>query len=395
MNAFANPNLIAKEALRRLENNLVMAGLINRQYDEQFNGSGAKPGVTINIRKPPRYMGRTGAKAQIEGMSQPLVPLTIDQQFGLDLGYSSQQEALNLDSYSEQVIEPATAQIAQMVDSYLMGLAYQDVFNHVGTPGTVPNSLDVFIDAGVKLNNNAVPTSQRRAVVDALTEGGLVKGERVRFNPNKETSEMFRTGSFGAAAGFDFYMSQSVKKHQVGAYGGAPVINGAGQLGKQLVISGLTGVINKGDVFTIAGVNSVNPNTREDTGELQQFVATATTANNGTSISFEPEIITAGPYQTVTNTPGNGQAITVFATASTKPAQSLAFHKDFMTLACVDLYVPKGVDLAGRAQSKKRNLSIRFIRYYDGKEDQLVTRLDILCGGKVLRPEMACRVSGK
>jgi hypothetical protein len=197
MNAFANPNLIATRALRRLENNLVMGGLINREYDDQFNTNGVKPGVTINIRKPARYLGREGARLQKEGMSAPTVPLTIDTQFGVDMGYSSQQEALNLDSYDEQVIEPAVSRIAQYIDSKIMEKAYRDVYNHTGTPGTVPASLDVFIDAGVILNDNAVPETQRRAVINPRTEGSVVKAERLRFNPNKEASEMFRTGSMG------------------------------------------------------------------------------------------------------------------------------------------------------------------------------------------------------
>jgi hypothetical protein len=81
-----------------------------------------------------------------------------------------------------------------------------------------------------------------------------------------------------------------------------------------------------------------------------QFVVTAdcNPSAGDMTITFEPEIVTAGAYQNVSNAAANNKAITVFGAASTSTAQGLAFHKDFMTLAMVDLYVPKGVDLAGR-----------------------------------------------
>jgi hypothetical protein len=401
-NAFSNPTLIAKESLRRLENNMVMAGLINRQYDPQFNGTGTKPGVTINIRKPARYIGREGQAAQVEGITDPLTSLTIDTQFGVDLGYSSQEEALNLESYSEQVIEPATARIAQYMDSALMQAGYREVANHVGTPGVTPNSIDTYIDAGVKLNDNAVPQGRlRRCVLNPTQEGSLIKGEKSRFSPATDISEMLRAGRMGHAVGFDFYMSQSVKSHTIGALGGTPLVNGASQTGASLITDGWTASaatrLKRGDIFTIADVYAVNPETRESTGQLQQFVVTADGASDGSgnmTISIFPEITLAGAYQTVTVLPANNAALTIYGAASTATPQALAFHRDFMTLAMVDLYIPKGVDMAGRANSKKRNISIRFVRFWDGMNDRLVTRLDVLFGIKVLRPEMACRISG-
>ena len=400
MNAFSNPQMIADKALQRLENNLVIGGLINRQYDDQFSRTGTKKGVTINIRKPAHYIGREGAEAQVEGITDPLVPLTIDIQYGVDLGYSSAQEALNLESYDEQVIQPAVSRIAHFWDSKIFEKAYRDVANHVGTLGTDPNSIDTYIDAGVKLTNNAVPVGDlRRVVISPKMEGEVIKGEKSRFNGQRVLSEMMRTGTMGHEVGFDFYMAQGVKRHTVGAYAGVPLTNASSaQSGTSLVTDGWTGStgLKRGDVFTIADVYEVNLETKESTGALRQFVVTAdcNPSSGDMTIAFEPELVPNGAYQNVTNAAANNKSITVFATASAVGSQGLAFHRDFCTMAMVDLYVPKGVDLSGRSSSKKRNLSIRFVRFYDGRTDQLITRLDTLGGIKVLRPEMACRVSG-
>jgi len=400
MNAFSNPSMIADKALMRLENNMVIGGLINRQYDDQFSRTGTKKGVTINIRKPAHYIGREGAEAQVEGITDPLVPLTIDIQYGVDLGYSSAQEALNLESYDEQVIQPAVSRIAHFWDSKIFEKAYRDVANHVGALGTDPNSIDTYIDAGTKLTNNAVPVGDlRRCVISPKQEGALIKGEKSRFNGREELTRMMRTGTMGHEVGFDFYAAQGVKRHTVGSYAGVPLTNAAvAQSGTSLITDGWTGTtgLKRGDIFTIADVFEVNIETKESTGDLRQFVVTADVnpAAGAMTIAFEPELVPNGPYQNVTNAAADGKSLTIFAAAAATGVQGLAFHRDFCTLAMVDLYVPKGVDLAGRSSSKKRNLSIRFVRFYDGRTDQLITRLDTLGGIKVLRPEMATRIGG-
>jgi hypothetical protein len=400
MNAFSNPQMIAEKALLRLENNLVIAGLINREYDGQFNATGTKKGVSINIRVPAQYEGREGQEAQIEGITDPTVPLKIDTQYGVDLGYSSQQEALNLEDYDEQVLDPATSRIAHYVDSKIFEAAYLDVPNHVGTPGTNPNSIDTYIDAGTVLNDNAVPgPGLRRVVINPRMEGAVIKGEKNRFNKQSSVGGMLTTGHLGHEVGFDFYMAQGVKSHTIGNYAGTPVTNAlTAQVGTSLVTDGWTGStgLKRGDVFTIAGVVALNKETKDSTGQLRQFVVSADCNPSGgnMTISFLPEIVTAGAYRNCTNGAADNQTITLFGAANQRAAQGLAFHRDFMTMAMVDLYVPKGVDMAGRANSKKRNLSIRFVRFWDGRSDQIITRLDILFGLKVLRPEMAVRVSG-
>ena len=89
---------------------------INRQYSNLFSSQGTKPGVTINLRKTPYFSGRRGQRAVPEGITDNLVPLTINTQYGQDVAISSQEEALNLQDYGEQVIQPAVDIIANMID---------------------------------------------------------------------------------------------------------------------------------------------------------------------------------------------------------------------------------------------------------------------------------------
>jgi hypothetical protein len=156
-----------------------------------------------------------------------LTSLTIDTQFGVDLGYSSQQEALNLESYDEQVLEPATSRIAHYIDTKLFQAAYYGVANHVGTPGTDPNSIDTYIDAGVVLDDNAVPTSQRRVVHDAVDAGRGHQGGEDAVQPQADQAKCSARARWAPSSGFDFYMAQGIKRHTIGAYAGTPLTNAA------------------------------------------------------------------------------------------------------------------------------------------------------------------------
>ena len=405
-NIFETPQLIANEALRRLENNLIFAKLINRQFDDSFGktNGGQPSGVTINVRKPARYIGRTGQEIQPEGVADRLVPITINTQFGVDLEYTSKEEALDLWNFGEQVLEPAVATIGNKIDFDGLQTAHLDVPNYVGTPAVVPTDLGTYIDAGVLLSNEGVPRgSMRNAVLSPQMEGTLINNLKTLFNAQDKITQQFNSAEMGRAVGLNFHMDQNVATHTIGALGGTPLVNGASQLGSSLITDGWTSAaavrLKRGDIITIADVKAVNPMSRQSTGALRQFVVTADASSDGSgnmTIPIFPAITVSGAYQTVDSLPADGAAILTFGAVSStqnkQTPQGLAFHKDFITLAMVDLMIPRGVHMAKRATSAKLNLGIRVIQFYDGRFDKMITRLDVLYGWKVLRPEMAVRI---
>jgi hypothetical protein len=151
-----------------------------------------------------------------------------------------------------------------------------------------------------------------------------------------------------------------------------------------------------GDVFTVAGVYSVNPQTRQSTGSLQQFVVTATaTASSGNwaSISVSPPIYTAAhALASVDAFPQSGATVTVLGAASTGYAQNLVYHKDAITMATADLLLPQGVDMASR--QNHNGISMRIVRQYDINNDRMPCRIDVLYGYSTIRPQLAARVWG-
>ena len=398
MNELLTISMITREALRVLENGLKFTKHVNRAYDAKYGVEGAKIGTVLNVRKPPRYVGRTGQALSVEGAVETQVQVTLNTQFGVDLQFSSQDLALSIDDFSDRFIKPAIACVANKVDNDGLAL-YKTIYQSVGTPGTVPTTLLTYLQSGQKLDEAAAPNDDLRSIVmTPAMQVNIVDALKGLFNQATAISQQYMTGKMGVSIGFDWYMSQNCNTHTVGAYAGTPRVNGATQSGASLVTDGWTAstsVLNQGDVFTIAGVNSVNPQSRQNTGSLQQFVVTAqvtASAGGAKTIAISPSIVTSGAFQTVTGSPADDALITVVGVASTATPQGIAFHRDAFTLACADLPLPGGVDMAARISDPQLGLSIRMVRAYDINTDNFPCRLDILYGWATLRAELACRI---
>lgn len=372
--------------------------------DDKFGVDGAKIGTVVNVRKPPRYTTRTGQALDLQDATETQVPVTLNTQAGVDLTFTSQDLALSIDDFSDRFITPAIAAVANRIDAAGMAL-YSSIAQNVGTAGTVPNQLYTYLLAGVRLNNSAAPLDGKRSVViNPLMEATIVDALKGLFQQATAIAEQYEKGQMGRAAGFDWFMDQNTATHTVGPLGGTPLVNGASQTGTSLITDGWSASaasrLNLGDTFTIDSVYMVNPQSRQSTGTLAQFVVTANVSSDGSgnaTLPIYPPIIpptgsTPTQFQTVTTSPADNAAITVTGAANTVTPQGLAFHKDAFTLVTADLPLPRGVDMAARVSDKELGISIRMIRAYDISLDRFPTRLDVLFGWATLRPELACRV---
>ncbi len=411
-NTLLTNDIVTYEALDILENTYNAMIHINSEYSNQFEFGGAVLGQTLNIRKPPRYLGRLGQAAQIEAITETQVPLTLSYQRGVDTQVSSQQLTLDIDNYRKRVLEPQVVRVSNLIDQDVCGLA-QGINNFVGTPGTTPTALSTYLAAKTKLDNNAAPMDGGRCMfLNPAAESSIVDNLKGLFQAANEIREQYLSGMMGRSIGFDWYMDQNVYVHTVGVLGAATPVVGTSPSSGATTISTTgwsTSTLNAGDVIsfisTTTPVNAVNPQSYQSTGQPMQFVVTATTADSGGTmvIPFAPAIIGPGSQlQNVTNLPATSTAVYVFDTAAANFAniaskvtpQNLAVHKDFGTLAMVDMPLPGGTDKAYRAASRKSGKSIRVIRDYVATSDQWIQRLDVLYGVAVLRQELACRVGG-
>ena len=401
-NSILTIDMITRKALEILENNLVITRNVNRQYDDSFAVSGAKIGSTLRIRLPDRALVTDGAALQVQDDAEQSTTLTVASQKHIGVNFTTAELTLQLDDFAERVLKPRISQLASSIDADVAN-AYKTIFNTVGTPGTSPATALVLLQAQQKLNESAAGMAPRYATVNPAANAGLVNGLSGFFNPTDTISKQFKNGMMGTGVlGFDeINMSQSIKVHTTGSRAGTILVNGAVSTQGQSTISidGLTGAtdtVTAGDVFTIAGVFAVNPQTRESTGSLQQFVVTAAQTGAGNALAnmaISPAIYTStNALATVDSFPADNAAVTFVGTASTAYPQNLIYHKDAITFATADLVLPTGVDMAARAVHN--GISLRIIRDYDINNDRMPCRIDVLYGFSTIRPQMACRLWG-
>jgi len=389
-------------------NTLKFAANVNRSYDDQYVQAGAKIGYTVNARLPQRFQVTEGQALQIQGINDQYVPITLTHQKNVAFSFSSAQMTMEVDAVRTRYVNPAAIALANIVDFDGLTTVYKDVYQAVGTPGTVPNSNLTYLQGGAKLTNASVPSEGRLALLDPVSMVTLANANLALFNPAAQVSEQYRSGQFAARAlGFDsWYEDQNVAKHVTGAFtASTPLVNGASQTGSSLVTDGFASgatTLKKGDIFTVAGVFSVNQVSYASTGQLQQFVVTADVSDTAgaLTIPISPSIITSGQLQTVTNSPADNAVITVLGatsptagtlTATTTP-QSLLYHPDAFALVMADLHKPSSGVETTTVRSKELGISIRMVQQYQIGSDQEPARMDILYGWATLRPQLACRV---
>jgi hypothetical protein len=397
-NTLLTSTIITREALKVLENKLVLLRHTNRAYSKEFAVEGAKAGAVVNVRKPPRYIGRSGWGLSPEDAQEELVSVAIDVPFGVDLVFSQADLVLSIDDFSKRFISPAVAAIANKIDSDIAAI-YDQVYEHVGTPGTPITDLETYLMAGVALDDNSAPDDDSRGMFISPYMGAkIVNGLRGLTEDAEQISKQYVKGRITRAAGFTWYTSQNLKTHTYGVYAGTPLVNGANQIGNELITDGWSSgasTLNKGDVFTLAGVYKINMQSRENTEQLQRFVVRELISDTAgaMTIKISPSIVIVPQQKTVSGSPADNAPITVLGATGAVSRQGLALHPDAIAFASVDLPLPGGVDMAGRASSKQSGLAIRMIRQYDINTNNMPCRLDVFYGIRLLRPELICRVA--
>lgn len=409
-NTIVTPDIFAKEAVMILENELVMTKQVYRGHEKDFASSvnGYEVGDTVSIRKPTDFTVRTGATAVDQDIVEGKTAIKVDTMKGVDFKLTSTELTLDIKDLSTRVIRPAMIQIANAIDTDLMGL-YTSVPSWVGTPGQVIDSFADFAQGPERLDELAVP-QDRVSILSPADQWGLV-GSQTSLYIQGAANEAYRKGNLGEIAGVDTFMSQNVPTHVVGVATGTPLVNGGTQGSayeavkdtgfQNLVTKGwtnsITGILKAGDVFEIAGVYAVNPVSKATLPFLRQFTVLEDADSGATTgpatLKISPAIIAAGAFKNVSAVPADNAPITVKGVGGTGYRQNLVFHKNAFALAMVPLVLPDGAVKAARQSYK--GVSVRVVPYYDGANDINRWRLDVLYGKAAIDGRLATRLSGK
>lgn len=394
-NAILTPTAVTREALMVLHQKLNFVGAITRDYDDSFAKTGAKIGDTLKIRVPNQYTVRTGSVMAVQDTAEQSVDLKVQTEKGVDLNFTDADLALSLDDFSERILEPAMSVLASAIESDAMSM-YTAVYNQVNNQGSAA-TFAKFLSGRKQLVDNLAPNNDRSVTLNTQDNVDMVDALKGLFNAQETIGKQNRDGVLGKTAGFVFNENTLLPQHPRSAATGAYTTDtttaqmpvSATALATITVTSGANAPV-AGDVFTIATVYRVHPETKLSTGVLQQFVVGA--AATTTSWPISPSIVTSGGRQNVTVVSGGStSAVTVAGTASTSHGISLAFQKGAFAIAFADLVVPRNQDMAARVVHD--GISMRYVRQFDINNGKFPARLDVLYGYKAIRPQLATRIA--
>lgn len=404
-------DMITREALRIAHEKLTYLGTINRSYDDSYAKTGAKIGDTLRIRLPNQYTRRQGSRIMaVQEQDERSLALTVATQDGVDMKFNSAELALNIDDFSDRYIEPAVSVMAAGIEGDVLTQQTQAVYQVTGTAGTVigaSGDISAITNARAKLNQQLAPKDSNRNVqLDSVTMGSVVNGLKTLFNDATQVKEAFREGFYSRNAMADWYENEKTwtltnGSDVTGTTDAAALVTDAALAATNGLVVDIhttiaVAVQSVGQAFTIAGVYDCHPETKQAYSSLKQFVITGTSGNT-TLVS--PQIYLTGARKNVVSSTGatllttdfNSQTLTFIGVASTSYRQNLMYHRDFATFVTADLPI-MGSELEC-VRRVKDGLSMRVWKGTDIRNDEMLMRIDILYGHKVLRPEWACRLT--
>lgn len=391
-NTILTPDMINREAQRILHQKLNFIGRMNQTYDSSFAKTGAKIGNTLRIRLPAEYTVTDGATIDTQDSVQKNTSLVVNNRKHVAMDFGMEELTMDMDNFSQLHLEPAMTRLAADVESDVLTNVYKDVYNQVNNVGSamtyrrIAEGRKRMVDELTPMDSTITGTLN---TTDQFELNDAVKG---LFNPQSLLSKQYRTGMLGEQAGFQFFENTHMPRHTSGtddATGDYLTNDATAQTGTSLTIDTGAGTMTAGDIFTVAGVNRVHPETKVDSGQLQQFTVTTAIGVSATTITFTPEIIATGASQNVSNGAANNQALTKVGGNAVAYDISLGFHRDAFAFATADLEMPGGVDSASRVVQD--GISMRYVRDFDIVNDRLISRFDILYGYKTIRPQLAFR----
>ena len=412
-NVLLTDDVIAREALRLLKNNLIAARYVNRNLENKF-GASYKIGDSISVKKPFRTKTASGRNLVVQPMVDQTVSMKVDQQEHFALKFTLNDRTLSINEFSERYLKSGMVQLAHKVDLSILRKAYQTTFFATGTPGLGLN-YETMIDARAAMSMVGHPDDGETKFLLNPLDAASHRKKLININNDSLVKSAIEKAYIGNIAGMDGFETAQMPVHTTGIATGSPTVNGAGQTGASLVTTAWTastsGILKRGDIITIAGVFAINPQTYESTGQLQQFVVTADVNSAGagaatipispainpgtlTTVDGDGATVSLAAYQNVTNAPAAGAAITVLGAGNTAYRQNLILHRDALTLAVVDIALPQSAVVAERKSDPETGLSLAMTAAYNISDYTETYRIDILWGVENLYPELGRRVFG-
>jgi hypothetical protein len=408
-------DMVAADSLAVAHEKATFIGTADKQFDASYNAShqNSKNGQTLRVREANKFTRRAGSRVMdVQDQNESTQTITVATQDGVDIRFNSAELAQSVSDYKssefkQRYIVPAVSSLVSAIDADMLTQFTKDIYNQVGTAGTVVGSssgdISAIHAARARLNQGLAPKDDRSVQIDSVTMAAIANGNKGLFTPNQSVDKAFLEGYYGRIAGAEFYenertWSATYIADVTGTTDAAALVTDGGTaVDMHTTVASPT----VGETFTIAGVYACHPETKASLGYLQQFVVMTTSA--GAAIAVSPATFlglsaSTAAKQNVCSSTGAKLALTDFdsktltfgGAGSAVNRQNVMYHKNAFAFVTAELPLIAGENCS---RMTKDGLSLRVWQGADIRNDEVLLRIDILYGGKTLRPEWACRIT--
>jgi hypothetical protein len=252
------PEMWANEGLAILEENMVMANLVYRDFEDEVKSYGD----VVNTRRPGTFTISRKADGDTlvhETAAATNVRVPLDQWFYKSFVIKDGEASLSFQDLVEVYLLPAMQTIGRSVDRAIMGRIHEfltGVNNRAGKLGglSAENSHDYVLEARQRLNENLAPMQGRNLVLSPASETALLKNTMfIKANERGDGGSALENATLGRILGFNTYLDQNVNSVSIGAdsedltctsgphpagYEGALNVTITGVAGEYLVLAG-------------------------------------------------------------------------------------------------------------------------------------------------------------
>jgi hypothetical protein len=205
-----SPELWANESLAILEENMVIASLVNRSFEDSVS----KFGDVVNTRRPGEFNALPKTDADditLQDASATNVQIPLNQHIHTSFVIKDGEWSKSFKDLVQEYLSPAVLSISQRIDRILLGQVHNFLPNSAGLLGgmTSSNSVDYVLDARERLNVNNAYAQDRNLIVTPYAETKMLQNATFhQANRVGDEGTALREASLGRKLGFDIYQCQ-------------------------------------------------------------------------------------------------------------------------------------------------------------------------------------------
>jgi len=209
------PELWAAEGLAILQENMVIANLVHRDFENEIR----QFGDVVNTRRPGTFQIRRKADGDVlqnQDATATNVQVPLNQWFYTSFTIKDGEASKSFQDLVDIYLRPGMMTIARSVDRAVLGRIPAFLggpSNRVGRLGNLSaaNSKDFVLEAREQLNVQKAPLEGRNLVLAPVSETALLKNELfIAAQMRGDFGTALESATLGRILGFDTYMDQNV-----------------------------------------------------------------------------------------------------------------------------------------------------------------------------------------